>query len=289
MGDDQPAGFGLDRRAAVADLYGLPGLGRAHQDLRVVPEVEVVGKHDEEVLVILPGEHRIAAVDAAREERHAFVLHRAAIERQHAEVQEILGFQELGKNGMAVVGGVSGVVHHRAVVVGELDEAGILDAVAFIRTDRKDDALAHPELGRESQLVVGIRQPLDALERALQVVEPAGMLMAHRADTDIQVVAGELIPQWLHHGMGVVVVESHLLEFMNEALFAITRVGHDFRQSDEAGNYIERDFTGRVDHPGAEFNRGNMAFARRSQAHHESQSALRHPALVRVRDHGWIE
>ena len=55
-----------------------------------------------------------------------------------------------------------------AVVVDEADEAGVLDAVALIRRDGKDDALAHGELRGEAQFVVGVGEPLDALEGAPQ-------------------------------------------------------------------------------------------------------------------------
>ena len=66
-----------------------PRMARAAQELRLAPEMRVVGKHQEEVLVVLPRDHGVAAIDAAREEGHALVLHRAAIERERAEAEEV--------------------------------------------------------------------------------------------------------------------------------------------------------------------------------------------------------
>lgn len=104
VGDDKPAGLGFDGRAAVADFDGLPHRGRAQDDLRVVPVVEIVGKHDEDIFIVLSRQHRIAAVNAAREQCHALVLHGAAIEREHAEVEKVLRLDELWQDGTAVVG-----------------------------------------------------------------------------------------------------------------------------------------------------------------------------------------
>ena len=94
-------------------LHELPRLAGTEQELRVVPEMRVVGEHDEEVLVVLPREHGVAAVDAPREERHAFVLHRAAVEREDAEGEEVVRLDELRQDDAAVVGGVGGVVRRR--------------------------------------------------------------------------------------------------------------------------------------------------------------------------------
>ena len=63
---------------------------RTQEQLRIVPVMRVVGEHDEEVFVVLAGKHGVAAIDAPGKKRHAFVLHGAAIEREHAEVQEIV-------------------------------------------------------------------------------------------------------------------------------------------------------------------------------------------------------
>ncbi len=132
MREDEPAGFGLDGRAAVADLHGFPRLYGPAQKLRLAPEMGIVRKHQEEVFVVLPRDHRVAAVDAPREERHAFVLHGAAIERDGAEAQEIAGLEQLREDRAAIVGGVSGVVDDAAVVLDEADEARVLHAVALI-------------------------------------------------------------------------------------------------------------------------------------------------------------
>ena len=42
VGDDEPAGFGFDGGAAIAELDEFPGLFRPDQHLRLIPKVQVV-------------------------------------------------------------------------------------------------------------------------------------------------------------------------------------------------------------------------------------------------------
>src|ERR1019366_8599948 len=49
--EDQPSGIGLDRRSAVPDLDQFPGKSRFEEHLALIPEVDVVGKHQGDVLV----------------------------------------------------------------------------------------------------------------------------------------------------------------------------------------------------------------------------------------------
>ena len=74
VAEDQPAGIGLDGGPAISYLDQLPRESWFKEDLVFIPEVDVVGKHEVDVLVVLAGEHGIAAVDLAGEECHAFVL-----------------------------------------------------------------------------------------------------------------------------------------------------------------------------------------------------------------------
>jgi len=139
-------------------------------------------------------------------------------------MQEILGLDELGENGSTAVGGVSGVIHDRAVVFGETHEARVLDAIALIGGNRENNPLAHAKLRREANLIIRIRQPLDAFERALEIHREWLVFMADRAHALVQIAARKLVPQRLDHRIGIIVVESHLMEFVNEALLSIGRI-----------------------------------------------------------------
>src|SRR5436190_1208531 len=99
--------------------------------------MRVVRKHEEQVFIILAGDHGIASVDAPGEEGHAFVLYCPSVEGESAKIKKVGGFEQLRKNRATVVGRISRVIHDAAVVLDETDEAGILHAVAFIGGDGK--------------------------------------------------------------------------------------------------------------------------------------------------------
>ena len=134
---------------------------RLQDELRGVPEMQMVGEHHVDVLVVLPAEHRVVAVDLAREQRHAFVLHGRAVQRDELEVQKVRRLDELRQDHLAVVGGVGGVVGLRAVLVLEADEAGVLDAVALRGRDGKQHALGQARVGRELHFVIRLGQHQD--------------------------------------------------------------------------------------------------------------------------------
>jgi hypothetical protein len=52
-------------------------------------------------------------------------------------VQEVCGLDQLGKNDSAIVGGVGRVVGYTPILVDESNEAGILNAIALVRRNRK--------------------------------------------------------------------------------------------------------------------------------------------------------
>ena len=56
---------------------------------------------------------------------------------------EIVGLDQLRQYRTSVVGGVSRVIHHAAILLNEAYEARVLDPVAFVGGYRKDDPLAH--------------------------------------------------------------------------------------------------------------------------------------------------
>src|SRR5882762_8728305 len=110
MAQHQPAGFRFNGRTAVADLNEFPRLRRREQDSGVVPEMNVVGEHQQDVLVILAGQHCVTPVYFARKQRHAFVLHRGTVQSDKLEMNKVRGFQELREDDFAVVRGVRRVV-----------------------------------------------------------------------------------------------------------------------------------------------------------------------------------
>ena len=116
--------------------------------------MDVVGKHDQNVLVVLARKHNVTAVDFAREKRHALVFHGGAIERAEFEVDKVRRLQQLRKGNLAVVGGVSCVVGEAAILVLEADKASVLDAVPLACRGRKDDALRDLAAGGEVYFVV---------------------------------------------------------------------------------------------------------------------------------------
>src|ERR1700730_10022553 len=102
--------------------------------------MRVVGESEEKILIVLSRKHGVAPVYASRKESHAFVLHCRSVKGQDAEVQEIRGLNQLRENDTAVVGGVGCVVDYATIVFDKSNEAGILDAIALVRRNRKDNA-----------------------------------------------------------------------------------------------------------------------------------------------------
>ena len=74
VAEHQPARIGFNGGSTVSKLDQFPRKRRFEKHLAFIPEVDVVGKHEVDVLVVLAGEHGIEAVDFPGEERHAFVL-----------------------------------------------------------------------------------------------------------------------------------------------------------------------------------------------------------------------
>ena len=104
---------------------------RLLQNFGLLPEVQIVRKHDEVVLTILTRQHDVFSSNLSWEQGHAFALCLFSIQGTDLEREEIAGLHELWQNCMTVVCGIGGVVDHRAVVFHETHETGILDATAF--------------------------------------------------------------------------------------------------------------------------------------------------------------
>src|ERR1700726_4561539 len=109
--------------------------------MTVLPSVKIIGIDQIEVLVVLPADHRIAAVDFPWKQSHPLVARRRSGEWCQPERSKIRRFEQLGADRPAAIGCVSCVERFPSIVI-EFDEPGILDAVCLSVGDRKDDAFA---------------------------------------------------------------------------------------------------------------------------------------------------
>src|ERR1700737_5620467 len=116
MAQNQPSGIGLDGRSTVPELDQFPGKSRFEEHLALVPEVDVVGKHQVYVLVVLARKHGIEPVDFPREERHAFVRRGWTVQRNDPKAEETRSFHQLRHHHPAIVGGEGRVVDVGAVL-----------------------------------------------------------------------------------------------------------------------------------------------------------------------------
>ena len=117
--------------------------------------MDVVGKHQVDVLVVLAGKHGIAAADLPWEERHTFVFRGRSIQGNELKVQEIRSFHQFRHDVPAIEGGERRVVDVGTIVVPKANEAGVLDAVALRRCGREQYPLRQLLLRLELDLVVG--------------------------------------------------------------------------------------------------------------------------------------
>lgn len=85
------------------------------------------------------------------------------------------------------------------------------------------------------------------------------------------------------------VIEAHLVQLDDEQRFHVTGIGSDLRHGHEAGDGVQTDAAIGSDETGAELDGRNVSFAGGAQAHDESQAAIGHAILVRVRNDGRIE
>src|ERR1039458_7149904 len=111
------------------------------QYFRIGPEMNVRRKHDQNIFVVLAREHDKLAVDLAREQRHALVLHGGTVERAEFEMHEVRCLQQLRQRDLAVIGSVGREVSEAAIVLLEPDETRVLDAIALAGRGRKQHAL----------------------------------------------------------------------------------------------------------------------------------------------------
>src|SRR2546430_10841367 len=98
-----------------------------------MPEVDVLRKHEVDVLVVLAGEHGIEAVDFPGEDGHAFVFRGRTVQRDEPKEEERRILYHPWQNNLATKGAEGGVVDGGVVIVLETHEPGFFDAVALHR------------------------------------------------------------------------------------------------------------------------------------------------------------
>ena len=132
---------------------------RLLQNFGLLPEVQIVRKHDQVVLTILTRQHDVFSSNLSWEQGHAFALCLFSIQGTDLEREEIAGLHELWQNCMTVVCGIGGVVDHRTVVVDETHKTGILDPLALGFRHGKDHPFGNRVILAKQYLVIGLCQP----------------------------------------------------------------------------------------------------------------------------------
>ncbi len=112
--------------------------------------MQVIRIDEVEALVVLAGNHGVAAVDLARKQGHPLVPGRVPGQRRHAERQEIASLDQLRADGPAAIRRIGCVIHLFGRC--ELGEARILDTIRLRRGHREDHPFADVQLGPECQL-----------------------------------------------------------------------------------------------------------------------------------------
>ena len=128
---DQPASLGLNGGAAVAKLDQFPRECRFEEHLALIPAVDGIGKHKIDVLVVLPGEHRIKAIDFPGEDGHSFVFGGRTVQANESKEKKVRGLHQLWHHDLSIEGGEGRVVDVTVVTVLETDKPCVLDAVTL--------------------------------------------------------------------------------------------------------------------------------------------------------------
>ena len=248
-----------------------------------------VGVHQVDVLVVLPGEHRVLPVDHPGEEGEPLVPDLRPVQGAHLEVEEVLGLEHLRQGHPAVVGGVGGVVADPAVVVGEPDEPGVLDPVGLGGRRREDDPFRDVQLGAEADLVVGLGQHEHGVGDRLELALAGPVVPQDVPERVLQVVERELVAQRGHHLLGQRAVDPQFGQLAVEEGLLVEGVGHQVRGRDEPGRLVHADPVLGVDHAGAEGDRRDVPLAGGPQAEDEPAGPVGQARLVGVPDHRGVE
>ena len=232
VAEDQPACFGLNGGPTVPKLDQLPGEHRFKEHLAFIPEVDVVGKHEVDVLVVLAREHGIEAVDFPGEDGHAFVLRGRTVQGDEPKEEEVRSLHQLWQDHLTIEGGEGGVVDVGAVIVLETDEPGVFDAVALRRRRRENNAFRQLLLGLKLNLVVGPGQHQNSPDGV--PIRHAGLLH-FGFEIGAQFFQCKRLPKLVHNPACESAGQSQLKEFPLEERLLVTGVRDLTRLGEEAG------------------------------------------------------
>ena len=114
---------------------------------------QIIRVNQIKILVILPRDHRVFAIDLARKQRHTLVASRVAIQCRQAKRNEVGRLDEFRSDRPSAIGGIGRIICS-VVAVAKLDEARVLDSIGLRFRDRENHPLA-------DVLVEPGRQPRD--------------------------------------------------------------------------------------------------------------------------------
>ena len=286
VGDDEPALGCLQRGRAPAELDEVPGpAGVEHRDR--VPPVQGVGRaRHTDGLTVPARQAPEAAPDVAGEQCHSLVLRGRADLRSHREGLEVVGDQQVRRDGGAVEGGVGRVVAGAPVRTGETHQASVLDPVALRDGAREDDPRRQLARGGEGQLVAAGSHSADALEEPV-VAESPVVVELRGGEHVLELLRGELLRQPGQDALCPDRVPVLVQRVVQEA-------GRHRRLRHPTGgqpgpHLVEPDDIVGGQRPRAELQAGDVALADGPGGHDESQLAAVESALVRVRGDGGVQ
>ncbi len=160
IGQDEPAGRGLQRRSAVAHLDDLPVPGRLLEGADDVPVGQVGRLGQAGGLPVPTRQGEVATGHGPREQGHPLVLGPVTGGLLAVEGDEVRGVKRGGSYPGPVEGGVGPAVAGGAVRLGEADQPEILESTRFRGSARHDDPLAERGVGMGADRVLRGRQQL---------------------------------------------------------------------------------------------------------------------------------
>ena len=211
-----------------------------------------------------------------------------AVDRMHADPEEVAGLDQLREHAVAVEGRAGAVVGHRAVVVHKADHAQVFDAVAFIVGLGKNDHLRRLRFPRKLQLIVRVGQPTDVLERCLKL-KLLGCRVPRLGDGMFELGQGERVGEAVQHEIHRPVGDADVFELAAKQGLVVLLVGHDADGPGEASAGVDLDLVIGRDDAGAEDDRRHVPLARGPQTHDEPHRAGGKVALVVMRDDRRVE
>src|SRR5439155_25872827 len=185
---------------------------------------------------VLPGEHRIKAIDFPGEDGHSFVFGGRTVQANESKEKKVRGLHQLWHHDLSIEGGEGRVVEVTVVNVLETDKPCVLDAVTLRGNGWENDSLRQLLFGLELNFVVGpgqhpnpLRLVLIFLHNSIRQAELFG------SETGAKIFQRERVVEFVHDPVGEFASQSQLNEFPCERSFLIKRVWDLTRLGEEAG------------------------------------------------------